>query len=286
MANTLIIRRRIRSVGNVRQITKAMELTAAAKMHKAVEGVLATRPYATRTLQVVRSLETRGAGTHPLLESRPVQKRLIIVITTDKGLAGGLNSQLMRAVINWHKSEQLETGFIVVGKKGNAVFSRLGLPVVASFTDAPATPDLNFTRPISLVARDEFLAKHYDAVYIAYSHFHSTLTQSPTITQLLPFKTHADQTVENEAHLSEALFEPSPQEVLDSTLPRLVDHLVYQIMVESTASEHAARMMAMRNASDNASEVLDDLQLTFNSLRQATITAEIAEISASMAALE
>lgn len=285
MANTLGIRRKIKSVRNVKQITSAMELTAAAKMHRATSHVLATRPYATRALHVIRELTLRGAGDHPLFEIRSLKKQLMIVVTSNRGLAGGLNNQLIRAVVKWHK-EHPETEYIVIGKKGSASLHRLQLPIIASFVDLPQSPDMAFSRPISLIAREEFLKNTYGACHIAYNHYHSTLTQTPTITTLLPFQSQPPNTQSPEINESEALFEPGPREVLDYVLPQVVDHIVFQILIEATASEHAARMVAMRNATDNAGDVLDDLQLAFNSIRQASITAEMAEISASMTALE
>ncbi len=288
MPNTLAIKQRIKSVANVKQITKAMELTSAAKMHKAQLATLNTRPYAARVLELVRGLEKRGAGSHPLLEVRPVQKQLIILVAADRGLAGGLNTTLIRETIQFIKQSGQETDIVVVGKKGLPIANRAKVNIIATFTDLKVSIDSTATRPISLLARDQFLTKTYDVVYVAYNHFQSTLTQKPTITQLLPFIEHRDQTEQSEEQLlfGEALFEPSAQDVLDSLLPRLVDQLFLQMVLESVASEHAARMVAMRNATDNARDLLEDLGLAFNGIRQSTITAQMAEISASITALE
>lgn len=289
--NTLSIRRRIKSVGNVKQITKAMELTAAAKMHKATSAVLGARPYASRALTLVRSLESRGAGLHPLLEIRPVKKELLIVVSTDKGLVGGLNNQLVKAVVQHIKQRQFQTDVIVIGKKGMSILAKFNLSIVANYTDVPANPDPSFSRPISLFARTEFLKKSYDAVKVYYNFFESTLVQKPTLVQILPFNRHPELLDEKDNQseifkITEALFEPDKNTVLETILPRLIDQLLFQIMLESTASQHASQMVAMRSATDNAGDLMDDLQLTYNSIRQTSITAEMAEISASIGALE
>lgn len=289
MANTLAIKRRIKSVGNVKQITRAMELTAAAKMHKAQIAVLGARPYATRALELVHDLEARGAGTHPLLEVRPLKNQLIIVISSDSGLAGGLNASLVREVILFHNKTTARSQYIFVGKKGLSLTARFGLQTLATFTDIPTTLTSDFARPISLLARDSFLKKECDAVFVIYNHFQSTLVQKATVTQLLPFTPHPEhqnEQAQTATNFAESVFEPNAPELLQTLLPRMVDQLLFQILLEAGASEHAARMVAMHNATDNASDLLEDLNLTFNGIRQTSITTQMAEISSSVSALE
>ncbi len=288
MSNTLAIRRRIRSIKNVRQITKAMELTAAAKMHKATTAVLGARPYALRALALVEQIKAQGDTiAHPLLEVREIKRRLAIVLCSDGGLAGPLNTQVARLAIREIQGYKEPVDLILVGKKAQTLLGRINLPIIASFIDIPAHPDIAYTRPITTIAREQFLDGTYDAVDVYYNQFKSTLSQVPTKQPLLPFSLpESDISDEEKATASDIVFEPNAAELLDSLLPRLVDQLLFQILLEASASEFAARMLAMRNATDNAGDLLEDLQLTFNSIRQTSITAEMAEISASMTALE
>lgn len=292
MSNTLGIRRRIRSVGNVKQITKAMELTAAAKMHRSSSAVLGARPYAIRALSLVRSLERRGITNHPLLEVRPIKKELLIAFFTDRGMVGSINAQLARSIAQYVKNSNHKIELIIVGKKGAKFVGKSGLPIVASYVDIPSKLSFDYTRPISLQARNSFETKQYDLVNVAYNHFASTLLQRPTITQILPFIDHPDSKLTNidtsadEEILLESIIEPDLTTLFSSVLPRLVDQLVFETILEALASEYAASMVAMRNATDNAEDLLSDLQLSYNSIRQSSITAEMAEISASIAAME
>ena len=292
MSNTLGLRRRIRSVGNVKQITKAMELTAAAKMHRSSSAVLGARPYAIRALSLVRNLEHRGITNHPLLEVRPINSELLVAIFTDRGMVGSINTQLARSIALHVKNTHHKIDLIVVGKKGAKFIGKSGLSVIASYTDIPSKLSFEYTRPISLQARLSFESNKYDLVNVAYNHFASTLSQRPTIMQVLPFIDHPDSkltninTKEEEKLLLESIIEPDLSTLFNSVLPRLVDQLVFEAMLEALASEYAASMVAMRNATDNAEDLLSDLQLSYNSIRQSSITAEMAEISASIAAME
>lgn len=286
MPNTLILKRRIKSVGNVKQITKAMELTAAAKMHRAQGAVLGARPYAARALELVHHLIRQEGAAHPLLTNRTPKKQLLILVTTDRGLAGGLNAALVRETVRFIKESDVPSELMVVGKKGIGLLQRYSLPVIAQFTGHGSASDSLATRPISLLAQQRFLNQETDLVYVAYNHFQSTMVQKPTITQLLPFREKpAEADAASDIPL-ESLLEPNVGALLDTLLPRLVDQLFFQITLESHASEFAARMVAMRNATDNASDLLEDLGLTFNGIRQSSITAQMAEISASITALE
>jgi F-type H+-transporting ATPase subunit gamma len=292
MSNTLGIRRRIRSVGNVKQITKAMELTAAAKMHRSSSAVLGARPYAIRALSLVRSLEKRGISNHPLLEVRPIKNELLIAFFTDRGMVGSINAQLARSVSQYISQSKNNLDVVIVGKKGAKFVNKSKANVIATYTDIPSKLTFEYTRPISLNARMSFENKEYDLVNVAYNHFASTLTQKPTITQVLPFTDHPDSIITNidtsadEKVLLEAIIEPDIQTLFNSVLPRLVDQVIFETMLEAQASEYAASMVAMRNATDNAEDLLSDLQLSYNSIRQSSITAEMAEISASIAAME
>ncbi len=288
MPNTLLIKRRIKSVSNVAQITKAMELTAAAKMHKASSAVLGARPYAIRADVLAKSLDMRGAEPHPLTEIRPIKNQLIIMVTSDRGLAGGLNASLVRETVRFIQASSAATRIVIIGKKGVALCKRFNLNIAATFTNAPSQINSLYARPISLLARTDFLHKTYDAVLVAYNHFQSTLVQKPIIKPLLPLSIHPEisQQQDSQQQVTETLFEPSSTELLETVLPRLVDQLFLQMLLESTASEFASRMVAMRNATDNASDLLEDLALTFNSIRQSSITTGMAEISSSITALE
>ncbi len=285
MPSTLALKRRIKSVKNVKQITKAMELTAAAKMHRAQMTVLGARPYAERVRSLVNGLGST-LGKHPMLDAKKVIKQLVILVSSDRGLAGGLNAGLVREVLRFVKESGVPTEYIIVGKKGLSLVAKYGLSILATFSDLPARLDSLSTRPISFLAKEHYLNGQTDRVYVAYNHFHSTLSQKPTVTQLLPVvDMNSDNTINTNLN-GETLFEPSAIELLDTLLPRLVDQIFFQLLLEATASEHAARMVAMRSATDNASDLLEDLDLTFNSIRQSSITAQMAEISASITALE
>ncbi len=286
MPSTLALKRRIKSVKNVKQITKAMELTAAAKMHRAQMTVLGARPYAKRMRMLVDNIGT-DSNDHPMLRVSKVSKQLLILVSTDRGLAGGLNASLVRETLRFVKESNVETEYIIVGKKGLSLVARYGLSILATFSDLPARVDSMATRPISLLAKEHFISGQTDRVYVAYNHFHSTLSQKPTVDQLLPIiRSKDDGETEDDIIKPETLFEPSSADLLATLLPRLVDQIFFQILLEATASEHAARMVAMRSATDNSSDLLEDLDLTFNSIRQSSITAQMAEISASITALE
>lgn len=292
MSNSLVIKRRLRSVGNIKQITKAMELVSAAKMHKASQAVVGARPYATRISALIDRLQQQNLEFHhPLLDIRPIKNELLIIITTDGGLAGGINAQVIKKALTQIKEAGHDTDLVVIGKKGNSLLAKYKFPIAATFIDVPANVPFEFCRPISLFATTNFLAKKYDLVNVVYSHFQSTLVQVPTVTQLLPLFVHpesARETANKDQQIAdaEAMFEPSVSELLKGLLPKLVDQLFFEMMLESAASEHSARMIAMRSATDNAEDLSNDLQLTFNSERQTAITAEMAEISSSITALE
>ncbi|PJA45866.1 ATP synthase F1 subunit gamma [Candidatus Uhrbacteria bacterium CG_4_9_14_3_um_filter_50_9] len=297
---TRVIKRRIKSVKNTRKITKAMELVAASKMRKAVNSVLGTRPYSKLAWNTVLSIgQAVDTSLHPLLkEPDEVKRVLMILITSDRGLAGGYNTNMIRAarqkVKELGSSVEIET--VCIGKRGADAMRRLNLPVIASFTDVTNNTKFEEVLPIGRMVIDEFTKGTYDKVIIAYTDFISAITQKPIILDLLPLGTPEATAeiggMEKEAaektftEAKEYTFEPSPRGVLDKILPRLVETMVYQAVLEAAASEHSSRMMAMRSASDAAGDMIDDLTFTFNQARQAGITQEIAEISSGKAALE
>lgn len=306
--STRIIRRRIKSVGNTRKITKAMELVAAAKMRKSVSAVLGSRPYAGLAWETIKALGGTDSQMHPLLARREQVKRvLVILITSDRGLCGGFNAQMLKRVTDYARGEgATPVDFITVGKRGQDALARAGANIVASWNGLAAVPTIVDVRPVATLAMQEFLDKKYDKVVLAYTDFISSLRQAPKVRQLLPLVRIAGLgAVEELAAASapgqgesseqpatqhfvmgaEYVFEPSPRAVLHLMLPRLVETQVYQAVLESSASEQSARMLAMRNATDAAGEMIDDLSFTYNQARQAAITREIAEISAGKAAL-
>lgn len=297
------IRRKIKAVKSTRQITKAMELVAASKMRKAVSSAQALRMYARMAWNILERLANINPESHPYLKERPVKKILAILFTSDKGLCGALNAQLFRKTNTYFRSlnempEKPEIDVIAVGKKGGEFVHRLGKKVIAKFPAFTKHASFKEIFPISRLALNEFLAENYDHVVLIYSDFVSPLVQIPTLKKLLPLsKTDLSamlaslsqgtkEEIQSEEKGQEYLFEPSQDEVLETILPQLTEIQIYQGMLEATASEHSARMVAMQNATINASEIIDDLTLTYNQTRQSAITAELAEISASKAALE
>lgn len=288
---TRAIKRRIKSVKNTRKITKAMELVAGSKMRKAVNAVLGTRPYANLAWHTVLGIG-RAADTalHPLLRRHDtVERVLLVLVTSDRGLAGGFNANMIRktmaAVAGFGAGVQVDT--VAVGRRGADAIRRAGRPLIASFSDITNNPKFEDVLPIGRLVVEEYAKGTYQKVVVAHTHFVSAINQSPTVLELLPLGQPEQADPETEAEKAvDYQFEPTPRAVLDKILPRLVETMVYQSILESAASEHSARMMAMRNASDAAGEMIDALTFTFNQARQAGITQEIAEISSGKAALE
>ena len=291
MPSTRDIRRRIKSVKNTAQITKAMQMVAASKMRRAQQAALSGRPYATLMNKVLAQV-TANAGDfrHPLLEIRTdTGKRAVIVVSSDKGLAGALNSNLTREVAKLDKDK---TVHIAAGKKGAQFISRPKRQMAAEFTYKDS-PQFAEARAISRFAQDLFLKGEVDAVDILFTNFISTLNQKPEIRPLLPVGEirGVSAGLEGEHHgedlkqdTTEYLFEPGPDAVLGALLPHYLNFQVFQILLEAKASEQSARMVAMKNATDNAKQLIKDLTLEYNKLRQANITKELLEItSAAMA---
>lgn len=295
VSNTRDIRRRIRSIQNTKKITRAMELVAASKMRRATQATLATRPYARAAFGVLVNVSSvTEAELHPLLKKREGKRTCLIVFTSDRGLVGGLNTNVVRQaleVIREQGSEQVDV--IAVGKKGADALRRSGAKLIAVFTKFTDRPSLRDLRPVLTIAVDDYQAGKYDRVVMIYADFISTLLQRPRVRQLLPFSRESLEQILEQTGVGRAeppkleyLFEPSAEEVLSTMLTGLLAMQVYQALLEATASEHSARMVAMRNATDAASDFIDDLTLEFNQVRQASITKDLAEISAGRSALE
>lgn len=301
------IKRRIRSIRNTQQITKAMEMVAAAKMRKAQEAALKSRDYAESALQLLSELgEKTEKKLHFLLKENETKKILNILITTDKGLCGGLNTNILNEAMRFAEEEKksgYQLDWLCVGKKGRDFIQRNRFKIIAEFCDLKDKVDILDITSIAQIPLDSYKERSYGGVYLIYNDFVSTLVQKPKVRQLLPLtrkemikitelgknievRKRVDKKETEKVSSYEYIFEPSPKEVLNVLLPRLVEMQIYQAVLESKASEHSARMVAMKNATDNAKELIEDLTLTFNQARQAVITKEITEISAGKAALE
>ena len=299
MAGSLDIKRRIKSVKNTKKITKAMELVSASKMKRAVNATLSARPYARASWEILESLSAISTESeHPLLKKREVKNALVVLISSNRGLCGAYNAQIIRRVIEMIKNDtEVNLSFVAVGKKGEVALRRIGQNIVASFTDIPDNATLRDVAPIGDLLIEDFSNGTYDKVYIAYTDFVSALVSKPTIKPILPIsKTEVKESVENLGENNESTSDSNPQNVsyvfepgYDALMSRLVEKIaraqVYQMLLESSASEQSSRMMAMKNASEAAGEMIDDLTLAFNKARQAAITKEISEISAGMASV-
>ncbi len=292
MASARDIRRRIKSVKNTSQITKAMQMVAASKMRRAQQAALSGRPYAALMNEVLSEVVYNvGDFTHPLMEKREGGKRCVIVVSTDKGLCGALNGNLLREAAKFDKDT---TVYITAGRKGSQFVARTKRQLAAEFTykDAPLFSE---ARAISRFAQDLFLKNEVGQVDILYTNFISTLSQRPDSIPFLPVGEIKGVTAgiageaSSEALLkgaTEFLFEGGPGAVLGALLPHYLNFQVYQILLEAKASEHSARMVAMKNATDNAKQLIKDLTIEYNKLRQASITKELLEIASAAMALE
>jgi F-type H+-transporting ATPase subunit gamma len=290
-ANTRDIRRRIKSIKNTSQITKAMQMVASAKMRKAQGAAMAGRPYSELINKVLVDVRKHADVTlHPLLAVRPLKRELVVVISTDKGLCGALNTNLLREATAF---DEFQTDFVSSGRKAQQHLARLRRKLDADFP-LPDAPALRDTKLISKYCIDQFLSGKVDKVTILYTKFVNTLTQTPTIRTLLPIspfelpakgeKSEAGQLAET-LDQNDYLYEPSPMELLGSILPHYLHFQIYQMVLDARASEHSARMVAMKNATDNALQLIKDLTLEYNKVRQASITTELLEISTAQMAL-
>ncbi|MFX3634102.1 MAG: ATP synthase F1 subunit gamma [Candidatus Pristimantibacillus sp.] len=273
------IKREIKSKQSTKQITKAMEMVAASKLRRAQEAAQAARPYAEKLKEVVASI---AAGTkdvkHPMLETRPVKKTGYLVITSDRGLAGGYNSNILRKVTQTirenHKSND-EFVLFVVGRKGRDYFNRRNMPIVEEVIGVPDAPTFADIKSVAYTAVKNFAEGAYDELYLYYNEFVNALTQIPTATRLLPL-----EAVGGDASVATYEYEPSPEGVLEMLLPKYAETLIYSAVLDGKASEFGARMTAMGSATKNANKMINQLTLTYNRARQAAITQEISEIVA------
>ncbi len=284
MANLRDIRRRIKSVKNTAQITRAMQLVAAAKMKKAQDQALAGRDYSQQLNGVLQDIsEGFSDATHPLLQRREGSRELVLIISTDKGLCGAINTNLGKIV---RKETSPDADFVTVGRKLRIMMEKLGRNVIADFTVKDPVPLADARAIASLLSR-QFLDGNYDKVSVAYTRFVNTISQQPEVVQLLPVvppTTSGDATVITDT--TDFLFEPSPEAVLGAILPLYINFRVFQTLLEARASEHSARMVAMKAATDNAKKFIKELTLEYNKLRQGAITAELLEITTAMKAME
>ena len=288
MASGKEIRTKIKSVQNTRKITKAMEMVAASKMRKAQERMKAARPYGEKIRRLAANLSHANSEyKHPFLKKAGDLKRVgLVVITTDKGLCGGLNTNVLRICLNslkeWEGKGVTDIRVTAIGSKGLGFMQRLGAKVVSNVTHLGDTPHLDKMIGPVKVMLDAFQAGELDAVYIAYTRFLNTMKQEPVLEQLLPL---SGEQLRQTEHGWDYIYEPDARAVIDELLVRYVEALVYQSVAENMASEQSARMVAMKAASDNAGNVINELQLVYNKTRQAAITKEISEIVGGAAAV-
>ena len=319
MAGSLDIKRRIKSVRNTKKITKAMELVSASKMKRAVASAVSSRPYAHESWALLEALSSSSENTHELFSNNGKDNTLVVLITSNRGLCGAYNAQIIRKVLQMIKAEGADNrstegadkrstkgsdeggknvsndiSFIAVGKKGENALRRLGKNIVASFLEIPENATLREVLPIGNLLISEFKEGKYGKVVVAYTDFFNPLVQKPILRQLLPVSmSEVRESVEHLGGVHEEksemalsyTFEPGYDVLMSSLVEKLTRSQVYQMLLESSASEQSSRMMAMKNASEAAGEMIDDLTLAFNKARQAAITKEISEISAGMASV-
>jgi F-type H+-transporting ATPase subunit gamma len=277
MASQRDIRRRIQSSKNIKQITRAMQFVAASKLKRAQEATLASRPYAEKLDEVLADLAiVLGGDDHPLLVQRAEGKRLVVLITTDRGLAGALNTNTIRFAAQQIAGTSGDLTVVTVGRKGRDAMRRARVPLEAHFEGFGDRPSFADVLPLARLITDDYLAGTYARVDIVYSHFVSTLTQRASMDELLPVKPTEDTTG---IPGNQFIFEPSPAAVLEQLVPRYIATRLFQAVLESKASEESSRMVAMKNATENADELIDDLTLSYNKVRQSNITREMIEIA-------
>lgn len=321
MAKTKEIQRRIKSISSTKKITKAMEMVSAAKMRKAIEAVLKTRTYANLSwgtvLNLSKAMEQKGESLHPLLNKREeIKREAIIMISSNRGLCGGFNTALInkvhRSIEKHHKKDgkNIEVELFILGKKGAAIHHYYGYDIVAAYPKLDSVNEVEEVMPLANLVISDFLSGKYDKVMVAYTDFFSATKQIPRVKQLLPIDINSQDEylgivgddprlkvekkmldekekkhAQSEGYLFDYTFEPDPKEVLDEMIPRLLEVQLYQALLESNASEHSARMAAMHQATEAGNDIVDELTLFYNKARQASITSELAEISAGANAL-
>jgi F-type H+-transporting ATPase subunit gamma len=289
MPSSQELTRRIKSIKSTRKITRAMQMVSAAKMRKAQNATMASRNYSQLASELIAELGDVTAYQNPLLEKHDKAKKLgIVLVTTNKGLVGGFNSNL------FNKLKELELGepelvgeVITLGRKGNEAVARTNRNLIAQFTKHDSTEQVKDIYPLVKLITEAYATGEYKKILVVYNHFVSTLVQQPTAKVLLPFSWEEEKNTEVKPTATyEFLFEPTRSKVLEHLLPRVLESQIYQAVLESDASEHSARMVMMKNATEAAGDLIDDLTLTFNQLRQNKITTELSEITAGRIALE
>lgn len=290
MASDREMRMRIRSVENIAQVTRALQAVSASRVRKAEARVRETRPYATKAWSVLRHLALQPARQtiHPLLEAREqISSILVILITGDRGLAGAYNTNVIRFALERFRAEEVPVRYIVVGRKGRDVLFRRKVDILAEFSDLPSEPTFADVSAIGRMAMDEYMEGRADQVFVVYTDFVNMLRQEPSLKQLLPLAFEQEQigadldrrpTAASTGPQPVYIYEPSQEALVDQIVPRLTELQVYQAITESLASEHAARMVAMRNATDNAVELGGILRLEYNKHRQQAITSDMLDI--------
>jgi F-type H+-transporting ATPase subunit gamma len=294
------IRRRIKSVKNIAQITRALEAVAASRVRRAQEQVLATRPYARLAWEVLTHLSSQPAADgklHPLLTVRTdIQTIGIVLITSDRGLCGAFNNNIVRAAIAFAHQNNHPAKIITVGRKGRDMMWRRHYNLVAEFSNLPNAPRIVDIAPLARITIDNYLNGTFDKVYLAYTNFVNRMRQEPVVRQLLPLRLaeHAERAAAEHIQgastarfkITEYIYEPSPEAIIEQIVPRFTELQIYQAILESLASEHSARMVAMRNATDNATTLIDDLTIGYNKARQQGITSELLDIAGGAEALQ
>lgn len=297
--NTKTIKRRAKSIGNTKKITKAMEMISAVKMRRAVSKVLSSRSYANLAWEIMLDLSQRTSEDyqHPLLTKRVVKKMCVLLVLGNRGLAGGFNSRLLVEANNYIKKATQQgvlAELVIYGRQGRKIYNRFRHKVVAEFEKPDMTAKVEEVLPMARLILDDYTSGKYDKVVLAYTDYFSAIKQSPRLKQLLPLENRDEFLGEMSVSAGSAgqaekavefSFEPDPAAVLDVLLPRLAEMQIYQAILESDASEHSARMAAMRNASDAAEDIIKELNSTYNKARQSIITQEISEIVGGAAAL-
>ncbi len=298
--STKTIKRRIKSIGNTKKITKAMEMISAVKMRRAVASATQSRNYSSSAWEMVLDIiKKTSAKRHPLLMKRDIKKVALLIITSNRGLAGGFSSKLLteahKQIKNIEDFKHAQVDVIVMGKRGRKIYQNFGHTIALEFDKADLMPSIEKVLPLSKILSEDFINGKYDALTVAYTQYFSAIKQLPVVKQILPISTKEEVLIEPAQVLevkpekkvkTRFLFEPGAAQVLEKLLPRIIEVQLYQAILESDASEHSARMMAMRNATDAAKDMIKDLNTTFNNARQANITKEISEIVGGAAALE
>jgi len=287
MANAREVKQRIRSVKNIAQVTRALQAVSASRVRKAMDAMYNTRPYARKAWQVLTHIAGQPGREmlHPLLTHRDeVKSAIVVMISSDRGLAGPYNTNILRATLNAFNDYPAPVRYISVGRKGTELLHRRGKEIMADFSGLPAEPTFNDVSPIGRIVVDEFLSGDADEIYLMYTDFVNMVRQDPAQKKLLPLEYETTEGLV-EAELTHHngpsaayIYEPSEMEILDEIIPSFTRLQVYQAVLESFASEHAARMVAMKNATDNATELAGLLQLDYNKARQLSITSDILDI--------